>query len=208
MITFKEFLNDAVNSPGTVVLAGKRQTWKTTVASDKGKITKLGVIGVDIGQKRPTGITSRVNEAQLQSIVKSHMKHIGTIDKVFGKDSKDACEMLHCKGTDSAYEFKSSSPESEAALKSLLAHGNRSDDKMHAVKLIGSRKVLAYNGRVITSKDHFDSLVEGLSAMDERDVKNVGRFSHDQAIANGESRDKAEETAKKAMRTRRKTLSK
>lgn len=41
----------------------------------------------------------------------------------------------------------------------------------------------------------------------ERDIKNVGRFSHDQAIANGESEDKAREIAKKAMATRRKNLS-
>lgn len=41
----------------------------------------------------------------------------------------------------------------------------------------------------------------------ERDIKNVGRFSHDQAIANGQSEAKAKETAKKAMATRRKNLS-
>lgn len=51
-------------------------------------------------------------------------------------------------------------------------------------------------------------LFESLSAKDERDVKNVGRFARDQAKANGQSDGKAAQTAKKAMATRRKNLTK
>lgn len=52
------------------------------------------------------------------------------------------------------------------------------------------------------------ALSEGLNAKDERDVQNVGRFARDQALANGQSRDKAAEISKKAMATRRKNLTK
>ena len=38
-----------------------RMVWKSTVAAGKEPTTKLGIIGIEIGQTQSTGDTSRVN---------------------------------------------------------------------------------------------------------------------------------------------------
>ncbi len=114
---------------------------------------------------------SLITEAQLQSIVKKFSVPVGSIEKVFGEDAEKAAELLNAEVTDPVYELKGTDPQAVIARKSLVSQGTggqREDDHgIQTVKLIGSRKVLIWNGRVLTSKEQFDSLVE--STMVEAD---------------------------------------
>ena len=47
---------------GELIQVPKRLVWKTTVAAGKEPTTKLGVIGLEIGQAQSTGDTSRVEQ--------------------------------------------------------------------------------------------------------------------------------------------------
>ena len=163
--------------------------------------------------RRPAPIKVGFNQS-IQTIVKLHSVQIGSLEKVFGEDAATVVELMNAKLTDQIYELKPTCVNAEATKKSLVDQAASSQDDMHLVKLIGRRKLLVWKNRVLTTKEEFDSLVEmtivpeGLSAKDERDVQNVGRFSRDQALSNGQSRAKAAEISKKAMATRRKNLTK
>lgn len=146
-------------------LRKKKMVWKSTVAAGKQPSTNLGLVGISIGQQQSTGDTSTVNgksnirEAQMQSILKKGMKPVGTIEKVFGDDCVDACRMLGCRASDQAYELKGEDWQSKGVLKSLNVNP---EDGLRMVRMIGDRKAVSYNGRIITSKEHFDSLIEAV----------------------------------------------
>lgn len=146
-------------------LRKKKMVWKSTVAAGKQPSTNLGLVGISIGQQQSTGDTSTVNgksnihEAQMQSILKKGMKAGGTIEKVFGDDCVDACRMLGCQASDQAYELKGEDPQSKGILKSLNANP---EDGLRMIRMVGARTAVSYNGRIITSKEHFDSLVEAV----------------------------------------------
>jgi len=115
---------------------------------------------------------SILTEAQLQSIVKKFSVPVGSFEKVFGDEAETAAGLLRCAVTDPAYELKSTDPQAAAAKKSLVqsatSNGERdSDAEPKVVKLTGSRAVLVWQGRVITSKEQYDTLVESTVELDE-----------------------------------------
>lgn len=98
-----------------------------------------------------------------QSIIKKFAVPIGTMKEVFGDGCDLACGLLQCTSKDIAYELKKSSPKLTGVVKSLLGKAHAEDnDEPVVVRLIGARKVLAWKGRIITSKEQFDSLVESV----------------------------------------------
>lgn len=116
----------------------------------------------------PDKYEAQMTEATLQTILKKSMKPVGTIKRVFGDDAEAAQELLGCNDSDQAYELKGDDPQTKAALSSAKHyHG----DKVRLMKLIGSRKAVAYHGRLITSKAHYDSLVE--AQIDGKQVSNA-----------------------------------
>ncbi len=125
---------------------------------------------------------SILTEAQLQSIVKKFSVPVGSLEKVFGEDAEKAAELLNAELTDPVYELKGTDPQAVTARKSLVAQGTggqREDDHgIQTVKLIGSRKVLIWNGRVLTSKEQFDSLVESTALPEGLDPSKVSNAFH------------------------------
>lgn len=124
-----------------------------------------------------------LTEAQLQSIIKKFSVPIGSFEKVFGDLADEAAKLLRAHSTDPVYELKGTDSQATQAIKSLTAQvfgdGDRAEDsEMKIVKLIGSRMVLVWNHRVLTSKEQFDSLVEAVAIdeapLDPSKVSNAG----------------------------------
>lgn len=116
-----------------------------------------------------------LTEATLQSIVKKNSVPIGSFEKVFGEDAHLAAEMLRAEVTDAVYELKGTDQQAVAAKKSLLGKAIdgtcESVHDMIIVKLTGKRYVLVLKDRVLTSKEHFDSLVEAQGDAESHPLK-------------------------------------
>ena len=114
---------------------------------------------------------SMITEAPLQSIVKKFSVPVGSFEKVFGGLAAEAAELLGAKSTDVTYELKGTDAQAAQAKKTIVAQAaggsEREDDgeMMKVVKMIGARKVIVWGNRVLTSKEHFDSLVETMDSV-------------------------------------------
>jgi hypothetical protein len=185
MVTFKEFLaemklDELKPNFGIgmgIDLRKTKMVWKSTVAAGKKPRTELGVIGLSIGQKMSTGLTStvvgpnnihesRLLEASLQGLVKAAMKPGGSIEAVLGDDAEEGAKLLGAKITGTAYVLTPKTDAQKAALKSVIrtAQYNRRDDDadLRLSKLAGARKLLVRGDLVLTSKEQYDDLVEAV----------------------------------------------
>jgi hypothetical protein len=190
MITFKEYLmNEAklgrrieytnyskwkrdlppkVTFNGEVRVTAGKNDRSIETASTKGD-DPTGICGVYNHEKNSGWIyeyylgKEPVNETTLQSIVKRNMHSIGSMLHTFGDVCEEACGHLMAKPEDPCYEMKAGNPQADAARRSIVG-GRPTDDQgtMRLVALTGSRKVLVWKRRVLTSKNQFDSLVDKL----------------------------------------------
>lgn len=172
-LSFKQFLEAVAAGTDFGIgqgqsLTKKKMVWKSTVAAGKQPSTVLGTVGISIGQTQSTGLTSRVNEATLQGLVKKNMKPSGSLEKVLKGDAAEGARLLGASKADVAYVFKGTDPAALAAKKAIIGSARRGDDDttMRMTKLAGARKLLIIGDTIVTSKEHYDDLVEAVGFRD------------------------------------------